>query len=144
MFELPTIDYPVDDIESQKRPPEGLRLRPYAGEHDIPKIVEIANRELEAEGVPFRESVAGVAAMCGHPNDKFDPARDVTIAEIGDLPVGYAMRSWIDTSMEELREYRNDGAVLPEWRRRGIGTALLRHNIERARALSSQQQTDRP
>ena len=57
MFELPTVDYVVDELETQKRPPEGLRLRPYAGEADIPVIVEIANRELEDDGVSVRESV---------------------------------------------------------------------------------------
>jgi mycothiol synthase len=142
MFELPTVDYVVDDLETQKRPPEGLRLRAYAGGSDIPLIVDIANRELEFDGVSGRESVRGVTAWYSHPNDRFDAARDVTIAEIDGLPVGFASRSWIDTTLDEYREYRNDGAVLPEWRRRGIGTVLLAHNVERARALASTQQTD--
>jgi len=144
MFELPTVDYVVDDLETQKRPPAGLRLRPYAGESDIPTIVDIANRELEYDGVSGRESVPGVTAWYSHPNEKFDASRDVTIAEIDGMPVGFASRSWIDTTLDEFREYRNDGAVLPEWRRRGIGTALLAHNIERDRALARTHVTDRP
>jgi mycothiol synthase len=126
-----------------KRPPDRLRLRPYAGEADIPVIVDIVNRELEHEHVPFRESVRDVKAWFGHPNDKFDAARDVTIAEIDGQPVGYASRSWVDTTLDNFREYRNDGAVAPEWRRRGIGTALLVDNIDHARALARTQQTDR-
>ena len=143
MFELPTVDYVVDDLETQKRPPAGLRLRPYAGASDIPTIVDIANRELEYDGVSGHESVRGVTAWYSHPNEKFDASRDVTIAEIDGLPVGYASRSWIDTTLDDYREYRNDGAVLPEWRRRGIGTALLAHNIERDRALARTHDTDR-
>jgi mycothiol synthase len=144
VFELPTIDYPVDDLVGQKQPPEGLRLRPYAGESDIPLIVDIINRELQADHVPEHVSVRGVTAWYSHPNDKFDADRDVTIAEIDGEAVGFAQRSWIDTTLEQNREYRNDGAVAPGWRRRGIGTALLAHNIERARALARTQETDRP
>ena len=127
-----------------KKPPEGLRLRAYAGEADIPVMVDIVNRELEHDGVPFRESVAGFRSWFSHPNDKFDVARDVTIAEIDGEPVAYALRNWVDTTLDNFREYRNDGAVAPEWRRRGIGTALLEHNIERDRALARTHQTDRP
>jgi mycothiol synthase len=145
MFELPTIDPPTDfDSAESTKPPRGLRLRPYAGEIDIPVIADMINAELEHDGVPFRESVSGMTAWYSHPNDKFDAARDVTIAEIDGRPIGYAQRSWVDTTLEEFREYRNDGAVLPEWQRRGIGTALLEHNIEKNRELALTHETDRP
>ena len=127
-----------------KRPPDGLRLRPYAGEADIPVIVDIVNRELEHENMPFRESVADVRAWLSHPNEKFDAARDITMAEIDGQAVAWASRSWVDTTLDNFREYRNDGAVVPEWRRRGIGTALLAHNIQRARNLAQTHETDRP
>ncbi|HUR17132.1 MAG TPA: GNAT family N-acetyltransferase [Candidatus Limnocylindrales bacterium] len=129
---------------SVRKAPDGLRLRPYAGESDIPTIANIINRELEHDGVPFRESEADIVAWYGHPNDKFDSARDVTIAEVDGVPVGFAQRSWIDTTLEEFREYRNDGGVLPEWQRRGIGTALLEYNIERSQALAATHETNRP
>jgi mycothiol synthase len=126
-----------------KQAPPGLTLRPYAGEADIPVIVDIVNRELEHDDVPFRWSVGDARANYRFPNEKFDPVRDVTIAEIDGVAVGYSERGWVDTTLEEFREYRNDGAVLPEWRRRGIGTALLANSIERSRALSRAHETDR-
>src|SRR5687768_16039086 len=145
MTDVRTAERPtVAAATEMKRPPDGLRLRPYAGEADIPVIVDIVNRELEHENMPFRESVADVAAWLGHPNAKFDATRDVTMAEIGEEVVAWASRSWVDTTLDNFREYRNDGAVAPEWRRRGIGTALLAHNIERARALAKVHETDRP
>ena len=94
--------------------------------------------------MPFRESEAGIASWYSNPNDKFDAARDVTIAEIDRKPVAFASRSWIDTSLDNFREYRIDGGVLPEWRNRGIGSALVAHNIERARALAATHETERP
>jgi mycothiol synthase len=123
--------------------PAGLTLRPYAGTDDVAVIVDIINRELEADGVPFRESVGEVGARYAHASAMFEPARDVTIAEIDGTPVAYGERSWVDTTLDNLREYRVDGAVVPEWRQRGIGTALHRENVRRARELAALQQSDR-
>ncbi|MEX2548330.1 MAG: GNAT family N-acetyltransferase [Chloroflexota bacterium] len=141
MFELPTVDYPVDDLSGL---PEGFRLRPYAGESDIPAIVNIVNRALEHDGVPFRTSVPDLTARHRHPSEMFDAARDVTIAEVDGEPVAYSDRSWVDTTLESFREYRVDGAVLPEWLRRGIGTALLAENERLSRELATTHSTDRP
>ena len=140
MSDVRTVERSTDQT---KKAPDDLRLRPYAGESDIPLIVEMVNRELEHDDVPFRESIADVTAWYSNPNDKFDAARDVTIAEVDGVPVGFGSRSWVDTTIEELREYRIDGAVLPEWQRRGIGTALLANNIEKNRQLSLTHETDR-
>ena len=52
MSEVRTVERPTDQL---KKAPDGLRLRPYAGEADIPLIVEMINRELEHDDVPFRE-----------------------------------------------------------------------------------------
>jgi GNAT superfamily N-acetyltransferase len=115
----------------------GLTLRPYRDETDIPVIVDIINRELEADGVPFREETGHMAAWFSKASEAFDPARDVTLAEVDGVPVGYGDRSWVDTRLEPaMREYRMGGAVLPEWQRKGIGTALLRHNQEKLRELA--------
>jgi mycothiol synthase len=141
MFELPTVDYPADATPPG---PDGLVLRPYTGEADVPLIVDIINRELEADGVPNREGIEDVAARYRHSSEMFDPGRDVTVAEVDGVPVGYGERSWVDTSDGEFREYRCDGAVLPEWRRRGIGTALLTENMRRSAELAATHETDRP
>jgi mycothiol synthase len=124
--------------------PAGLRLRPYAGEADIPIIAKIVNSELEHDGVPFRVSEADLAARHRYPSEMFDAFRDVTIAEIDGIPVASGERSWVDTTLEAFREYRCDGAVLPEWRHRGVGTALLTENIRQAMELSRTHETDRP
>jgi ribosomal protein S18 acetylase RimI-like enzyme len=123
----------------------GLTLRPYAGEADIPVIVDIINRELEADGVPFREDVGHVGAWYSNASAGFDPVRDVTIAEIDGKPVAFADRSWVDTTLEPIwREYRMTGSVLPEWRRKGIGTLLLQHNEAKQRELARTHETDHP
>jgi mycothiol synthase len=131
------------DTDQQVSVPAGLRLRDYAGESDVPALVEILNAELAADRISERVSVGQMTAEYGNPSDKFDPARDLTIAEVDGRPVAFAERSWVDTRGEELREYRLGGAVLPEWRRRGIGRLLLADSERRQRQLAATHDTSR-
>ena len=122
-----------------------LKLRPYSGEADIPVIVDIINRHLAGDSVPFREDVGHFRAHFSRASEMFDPARDVTIAEVDGEPVAYAYRSWVDTTLEPpMREYRLDGAVLPEWARKGVGTTLLHDSQERQLELARTHETDLP
>jgi mycothiol synthase len=122
---------------------EGLKLRPYAGESDVPEIVRVINAEFAADAVPEHDELENVLAHYRHPTDQFDPARDVTLAEVDGQVVGYGSLSWIDTNDGQYREYRVDGYVDPAWRRRGVGTALLRNNERKARGLAAQRPTER-
>jgi len=122
---------------------EGLVLRAYAGEVDIPEMVRIQNAEWESDGLGYRETIGELLASFSHISDQFDPARDLTIAEVGGRMVGHARRDWVDTN-DGLREYRSRGAVDPAWRRRGLGTALLSDGERQLSALASTHETDRP
>lgn len=110
----------------------GLRLRPYAGEADLAEIARLLNAEAAADGLQRRASVEQLAAFYGHPNDSFDPARDVTLAEVDGRVVGVAEREVVDTT-DGHREYRLDGVVDPDWRRRGIGRTVLAESERIAR-----------
>ena len=110
----------------------GLRLRPYAGESDLADMVRIGNADAEADGIDRRTDVGELSAAFDRPSDHFDPSRDVTIAEVDGLVVGYQDRNWVDTT-DGLREYRIDGGVDPAWRRRGIGGTLLADGEARVR-----------
>jgi len=121
----------------------GLVLRSYAGEADLPEMVRIQNEEWEADGLGYRETVGDQAAFVGHVSEQFDPARDLTIAEVDGRMVGHARRDWVDAN-DGVREYRTRGAVDPEWRRRGIGTVLLADAERQQSALASTHETSRP
>ncbi|HSL98071.1 MAG TPA: GNAT family N-acetyltransferase [Candidatus Deferrimicrobiaceae bacterium] len=125
------------------RAPARLRLRPYRGEPDLVEIARILNAEAEADALPDRFSREELAAEYGHPNEHFEPTRDVTIAELDGQPVAVAYRMWVETT-DGYREYRMDGAVDPAWRRRGIGSALAAENERRSRALAAKHGPGRP
>ncbi|HEY7025189.1 MAG TPA: GNAT family N-acetyltransferase [Candidatus Limnocylindrales bacterium] len=120
-----------------------LKIRPFEGLDDVPAFARILNNELKADGVPNFETEGDIRAWMSHPTDTFRPDRDVNLAFVDGAPVAYSEREWVDTNDGVYREYRINGAVLPEWRRKGIGTALLEYNVERARELAATQQTER-
>jgi mycothiol synthase len=124
-------------------PPAGLRIRPYAGEADIPAIVRIINDEWAHDGVPSRVTEGEKQAEFGHASEMFDARRDVSVADVDGQPVAYAIRGWVDVADSELREYRTDGAVLPAWRGRGIGRAVLRESMRLAADVANGQNTPR-
>jgi mycothiol synthase len=121
----------------------GLELRPCRGEPDLAAMLSIFTAANEADRIDERVSIEGLRNWLAHPSPHFDPVADVVLATVDREPVGYGWTTWVDTS-DGLREYYTRGHVHPAWRRRGIGTAILRHNEARLRQLAAGHDTDRP
>jgi mycothiol synthase len=121
----------------------GVQIRQFAGEQDVAAMVDVLNAEFAADGIPNRESIEDNLAFIRHPTPGFDAARDMLIAEVDGQVVGATDKSWVDTNGEYLREYRVNGCVHPDWRRRGIGGALLAENERLSRELAATHDTDR-
>lgn len=120
-----------------------LRLRGYAGEADIDAFLAIFTAGNVADGVQERPSREALAHWINNGTPHYDPAHDVVVAEVDGTPVGYGMTYWIDTTSGE-RDYITRGHVHPEWRRMGIGSAILAHNEGRLRELAASHDTQRP
>lgn len=120
----------------------GLRLRPYGGDADVPEIARVMNAASAADGVEEVWSVDGLRAWLAHPSEHFDPARDVVIAELEGRVVACGGLEWVDTRDGRERAYRHFGAVDPEHRRRGIGSAMVDELEARSRALAATQTFD--
>ena len=120
----------TEPMSTSARPmpsPDGITLRRFAGDADLRAFVGIFTAANRADGIDERVSFEALANWVAHPSPHFDAARDVVVAVAGDRPIGYGWASWVDTS-DGVREYVSRGHVHGEWRRRGIGTAILRHN----------------
>ncbi|HUG47566.1 MAG TPA: hypothetical protein VMP67_04070 [Candidatus Limnocylindria bacterium] len=98
---------------------DGLVLRAYRGEEDVPAIVEVINAEWSADRLPSRVTVAEKLAEYSQPSEMFDPVRDLTLAELDGRAVGYGVRGWSDAADSQVRQYRMDGSVI----RSGAGAA---------------------
>ncbi len=126
----------------QAPPVSGLTRRAYRAE-DAGPLTDLLNRGAEADGAPWRSSEAEIANWMARSNANFDAARDAVVAEIEGRMIGFGDVEWIDTN-DGLREYRLGGTVHPDWRRRGIGTWLLREAEAHARRRAVEVRSDRP
>ena len=72
-----------------------------------------------------------------------DPYQDTLFAEVNGLTIGYSRVFW-EKLNEGIRVYNSFGNILPEWRGRGIGTAMLGHNEKRLRQIAVDHPLDDP
>ena len=120
-----------------------LRLRPYADEADVVEIVRLVNANNRADGVDERWTVGSLTSWFEHPTETFDARRDAVIGELDGRPVAAGALEWVDTRDGLHREYRFWGAVEPDLRGQGIGSALLARHERRARELAAEQRPSR-
>lgn len=119
----------------------GVRFRPFGGPADYAAIVAVhaARQEHDRvdplsvdEEVPTVEAVARRFERPYH----FDPSRDAIFAEVGGSVIGYGETTW-RTEGDGTWLYLHEGYVVPAWRGRGVGTALLRRLEGRIREISA-------
>jgi GNAT superfamily N-acetyltransferase len=137
----PMTDSP--DTTDRTDAPAGLELRPFRGEPDLAAMVRVLTAANEEDRIEERVPVEGLRNWVEHPSPHFDPAGDIVLAVVDGEAVGYGWTSWVDTT-DGLREYGTRGYVHPAWRRRRVGTAILRHNEARLRRLAAGHDTRRP
>ncbi|HUS83755.1 MAG TPA: GNAT family N-acetyltransferase [Anaerolineales bacterium] len=124
------------DLKNLAYAPEmpGLTFRGYSGPQEHDRIAAVIQRCWDADGVDEVIAANDITHRFTHMQN-FDPTQDVLLAEIcGDL-VGYARMNWLHESNGDVI-FRHHGCVLPEWRRKGIGSTLLRYTKDRLKDLA--------
>ena len=122
--------------------PLDITLRPHR-ESDLPEFVRVTNAANQADGIEEHASQAGLANWLLTPRANFNPADDIVVATVAGGVVGHGSVDWVNTT-DGKREYRTRGHVHPDWRRRGVGSAILAHNEARIRKVAAAQPDDRP
>lgn len=131
------------DVTEPMSAPAGVTLRPFAGEADLRAFVEIYGSGNRADDIEEVISYEALANWADHPSEHFAADRDLVVAEADGRPVAYGWTQWVDTT-DGVREYVTRGHVHGAWRRRGIGTAILRWNEAHLRDVAASHDTDRP
>ncbi len=112
-----------------------LRFRPFRGPSDYPAMVAIMNATARVDGLEYNETVDDVARLFAqlancHPPD------DMIIAEADGRPIAYGRVFWRD-EITGLRLYTSLGFIDPEFRRRGLGRAMLSWNQARLAEIAA-------
>ncbi len=114
----------------------GLSFRPYRGEVDLPALIEVMNA---AEVADESYEIYGLDAArnwLANLND-FEPSRDMLLAEVDGRVVAASHATF--SVRDGSRMFETFGWVHPDWRRRGIGRALLRWGQDRQRLRAAAQ-----
>lgn len=120
----------------------GLRFRTYRGEEDIPALAELMNASGQANGDGRHFDIESLRVRFAN-ESATDPRKDAVLAFIDDRLVALSRIGWADTGYGE-RHYHSVGHVHPEWRRRGIGSAMCVRNERRLAEIATTHRFDGP
>ena len=115
----------------------GLTFRTFRGDADLPALVALIRAADEANGEEMVVSLDRLRVRYANMT-RVDPLRDVVLGFVGETLVAHSLIEWADTAYGE-RHFNSLGDVHPDWRRRGIGTAMARRNEARLVELAARQ-----
>jgi mycothiol synthase len=130
-------DLELDELAAAAPAIPGLSFRRLRLPDDLAPLAEMHIRAAVADDLDERESAEEWGQWFAHPSG-FDPMRDVVVGELDGQVVAYAQARAQDDS-DGGRDYTAGGEVDPEVRGRGIGRALLRHNIRHQQARAKRE-----
>lgn len=113
----------------------GVVFRPFRGESDYPVISGLIAASKDYDQVERTISVEEVTRTYTHLTN-CDPYQDVWFVEVDGRAVGYCRTWW---HLEQDGNWLGEmyGVVVPAWRRKGIGSALVGHAETRLREVAS-------
>jgi mycothiol synthase len=116
----------------------GLAFRRMRLPDDLEAIAALFNVCDEADAIEDRNDAEGLAQWFATAST-WNPLTDVLLAEVNGRLVGYGKVHWAKDN-DGGRNFASWGAVHPEWRRRGLGRAILHANLRRLREIAAAQE----
>jgi len=116
----------------------GLAFRHFRGDEDYPAILAVNNGSKIADSLEHDLHTLETIKHAYGTARNHDPFKDMLIAEVDGKMVAYNRVYW-DRELDGPRVYWHFGFVLPEWRGKGLGRAMIRWSERRAREIEAQQ-----
>ncbi len=113
---------------------EGLSFRRFRGPDDYAALATLIGASNKADGIPYAPSADGLRNEYENRAD-FDPQRDLLLSETDGRLIGFGQAS--RQVRDGIAVYWSFGTVLQQYRRRGLGRAILRANEARDRELAT-------
>ena len=113
----------------------GLAFRRFQGEADYPKMLVVLRGSKEADQLEEMDTLESLVNNYSHLTN-CDPYQDMVFVEVDGQTVGYGRVYW-EKKVEGSLIYGQVGFLLPQWRGRGIGRALLGYGERRLREIAS-------
>jgi len=120
----------------------GLCFRKFSGPDDYPAMLAVIEGSKAADEVERADTLEDVARAYAHLTN-CDPYQDMLFAEVDGRVIGYNRVFWEQQS-DRTRLYNLFGFLLPAWRRKGIGTAMLRFAERRLQTIAARHPEDGP
>ena len=114
----------------------GLRFRGFMGESDYDHILAVIEGSKEADGNEYGTTLESLTNNYTHLKN-CDLNTDMICAEIGGEVIAYQRVWWQQEETPHYRIYMTTGIVLPQWRRKGIGAAMLAWGENRLREIAA-------
>jgi ribosomal protein S18 acetylase RimI-like enzyme len=107
----------------------GLTFRRFRGEADYPKMFAVLQGSKDADQIEEVDTLEALTSSYAHLVN-CSPYQDMLFVKVEGNVVGYARVFWQE-ALDVGRLYIHEGFLLPQWRGRGIGRAMLRYNERR-------------
>jgi len=113
----------------------GLVFRHFRGEVDYPHIVNIINTCNEAYHIDKHMTLKDVTNNYSH-LENCDPDKDMLFAEVDGQPIAYGRIWWMNQN-DGTRLYEPLSYLVPEWRGKGLGSAMFAAAEARIREIAA-------
>lgn len=117
-------------------PIPGLTFRHYRSKEDHLAILELSNLVNEVDQTGEVETLEQLEHQYNHLKN-CDPSRDVILGKVDGKLIAYCRVSWAKEE-DGPYLYRSFGNIRPDFRRKGLGKALLAYNQDRLREIAEE------
>lgn len=121
--------------EDGPRLPADMTFRAFRGELDYELMRAMVSGSARADRDDWTPNLDEIRAWCA-PTPRFDPTKQLVFVSIGDEDVGASRVSWY-TARNGARVYPQTCFLLPEGRKPGVWSALVREGDRRIRGMAA-------